>query len=308
MNKSTPPTISVVILTNNRPHLLKKALTSINNQTIKPIEVITVNDSSTLLKQSVSVIRNNTTTVPLIKRNSKHSISYGRSIGMKAARGDIVVYLDDDCEASSTYLRKFRDHFSKNPKITAVIGRIINALPDNVYASTQYAYYDRGLRRFFPTLDRIKPLTWGRILDCEVMGIRRNKLNAFGFPDRDRLYRNDDVELGLRLIQAKEYIIFDPSITAHASPRTSLKPLWTAAFWNGYSDACTENLYNINLRLAPYQSFFPTWCIKEIQSKHTFSIWKKIGYFFLLLSFPTVSRIGKVWYYTKTTYERSTRI
>ncbi len=293
------PTISVVILTNDRPHLLKKALTSIKRQTIPPIEVVTVDDSSVLHKETVDVIKAYTNALPIIKRNTEHSISYGRSIGMKAAHGDIIVYLDDDCEAAPTYLKKFRDHFRNNPHLTAVIGRIVNGLPDNVYASTQYAYYDRGLRRFFPILDRTEPLTWGRILDCEVMGIKRTKLMHFGFPDRNRLYRNDDVELGLRLTKAGERIIFDPSITATAYPRTSLIPLWIAAFWNGHSDACTAHMYRVNLRDAPYPSFFPTWFISEIRSKHNFSLIKKAGYALLLLSFPTVSRIGKLWYHLR---------
>lgn len=299
MKKSAPPTISVVILTNDRPHLLKKALTSIKKQTVAPIEVVTVDDSSILHDETVAVIKAYTTALPLIKRNTEHSISYGRSIGMKASHGDLVVYLDDDCEAATSYLKKFSDHFQKNPELSAVVGRIINALPENVYACTQYAYYDRGLRQFFPTLNRVEPLTWGRILDCEVMGIRRSTLKSYGFPDRNRLYRNDDVELGLRLTRANERVLFDPSIIAYASPRTSLKPLWIAAFWNGYSDACTAHLYHINLRAAPYRSFFPTWWIREIRSKHTFSAGKKMAYALLLLTFPTISRIGKVWYHLK---------
>jgi len=295
--KNTPLTISVVILTNDRPHLLKKALRSIQRQTVAPIEVVTVDDSSVLHDETVAVIKTYTKALPIIKRNTEHSISYGRSIGMTSAHGTIVVYLDDDCEALPTYLQKFRAHFQHDPTLTAVIGRIKNALPDNVYAATQFAYYDRGLRRFFPTLTRVTPLTWGRILDCEVMGIRRNKLMTYGFPDRNRLYRNDDVELGLRLTKAKERVIFDPSIIAYASPRTSLIPLWIAAFWNGYSDACTSALYKVNLRDAPYPSFFPAWFIGEIRSKGHFSLGKKLHYALLLLSFPTVSRIGKLWYY-----------
>ena len=292
-------TISVVILTNDRPLLLKKALHSIRRQTVPPIEVVTVDDSSVLHKETVEVIKAYTKALPIIKRNTEHSISYGRSIGMKSAHGDIIVYLDDDCEAAPSYLKKFTAHFQNNPSLTAVIGRIKNAIPDNVYASTQYAYYDRGLRRFFPTLTHTEPLTWGRILDCEVMGIRRSKLMAFGFPDRNRLYRNDDVELGLRLTRADEQVLFDPSIVAYASPRTSLIPLWIAAFWNGYSDACTSALYKVNLRDAPYPSFFPIWFIREVRSKNTFSLLKKLHYALLLLSFPTVSRIGKLWFYLR---------
>ncbi len=291
------PTISVVILTNDRPELLEKALVSIKRQTYPPIEVVVVDDSSVLHEETVRVVKKHTKALPIIKRNTEHSISYGRTIGMKSSSGDLIVYLDDDCEAEPTYLKRFRDHFLRTPRLTAVIGRIRNALPDNVFAATQYAYYDRGLRRFFPSLDRIEPLTFGRILDCEVMGIRRRDLSALGFTERHRRYRNDDVDLGLRLMQKGKTVLFDPDIIAYASPRTSLIPLWTAAFWNGYSDASTTREYRINLRKAPYPTPFITWFPNAVMHTPGVSGIRRFHYAILLLSFPIVSRVGMCWFY-----------
>lgn len=294
--KSTP-TISVVILTSDRPHLLEKALTSIHRQQTQPIEVVIVDGSTRFHKETVAVIKAHTNTLHIIKRNTKHSIPYGRTLGAKTAHGDIVVYLDDDCVAHEQYLQKFQQHFKRDPDLTAVIGRIKNAHENNVYAATQFAYYHRGLNHFFPGLKQAAPLLWGRILDCEVMGIRRSTLLSFGFPERHRRYRNDDVELGLRLIKAGKSVFFDPTIIAYATPRVALVPLWTAAFWNGYSDACTAHLYHVNLKEAPYPTFFPVWFIHELYSKTSFGITKKMWYALLLLLFPIVSRLGKAWYH-----------
>jgi|GEM_PF-734696 GT2 family glycosyltransferase len=301
MNK--PPTISVIILTSDRPHLLEKALTSIHKQKTQPIEVVIVDGSTQLHKQTVAVIKSHTNTLHIIKRNTKHSIPYGRTLGAKTAHGDIVVYLDDDCVADRKYLAKFQKHFQRDPTLTAVIGRITNSHEDNIYAATQFAYYQRGLNHFFPGLKRAVPLLWGRILDCEVMGIRRSTLLSFGFPERHRRYRNDDVELGLRLVQAGKTIYFDPTIIAHATPRVSFGPLWTAAFWNGYSDACTIDEYKVDLRASPYPTFFPVWFIKEICSAQRFPILQQFYYGLLLIIFPTVSRIGKLWYHVVKFYE-----
>lgn len=298
------PTISVVILTSDRPHLLEKALQSVHRQTVLPIEVVIVDGSTRLHKETIATIKAHTRTLHIIKRNTRHSIPYGRMLGAKTAHGDIVVYLDDDCVATPTYLSSFLRHFRRNPALTAVIGRIKNTHDTNVYAATQYAYYHRGLRHFFPTLRSTEPLRFGRILDCEVMGIRKDTLLAFGFPERHRRYRNDDVELGLRLIQAGKRIIFDPNITAWATPRTALLPLVTAAFWNGLSDACTADIYHVDLRASPYPTFFPAWFIREIGSAQRFTLLQRCQYALLLILFPTVSRIGKLWYYVINFYER----
>lgn len=298
-----PPTISVVILTSDRPHLLEKALASIHRQTIMPIEVVIVDGSTRLHKETIATIKAHTKTLHIIKRNTKHSIPYGRMLGAKTAHADIIVYLDDDCVADPTYLSSFRRHFIHNPGLTAVVGRIKNTHEKNAYAATQYAYYERGLRHFFPTLSGTEPLSFGRILDCEVMGIRKQTLLTFGFPERHRRYRNDDVELGIRLVDAGKKIIFDPDITAWATPRTSLGPLMAAAFWNGLSDACTADVYHVDLRASPYPTFFPYWFFQEVTRKHVFNVWEKMHYAALLILFPTVSRVGKLWYYLTKPYE-----
>ena len=301
MKKS--PSITVVILTSDRPELLAKALDSIHRQTVKPIEVVIVDGSTHLHKETIAIIKPHTKTLHIIKRNTKHSIPYGRMLGAKTAHGDIVVYLDDDCVADNDYLSFFRRHFERDPSLTAIVGMIRNTHEHNIYAATQYAYYLRGLKHFFPSLRMKEPLRFGRILDCEVMGIRKQTLLAFGFPERHRRYRNDDVELGLRLIEAGKHILFDPKITAWATPRRSLTPLLVAAFWNGHSDACTSDIYKVNLRSSPYPTRFISWILAEVRGRKDFSSTQKLAYFLLLIAFPTVSRFGKLWYYMTKEYE-----
>jgi len=291
------PTISVVVLTNDRPHLLEEALRSLKRQTLRASEIIIVDDSSVRKKETRDVIRRYIPGVPVIIRNTQHSISYGRMLGAKNAASDIVVFLDDDCVATPAYLSAFARHFQSDPDLAAVFGRITNAYPDNVYAATQYAFYDRGLRQFFPKLTGSHMLTNGRILDCEVMGIRSKKLLHYGLAERHRWYRNDDVELGIELVRSGERVLFDADITAASHPRTARIPLWIAAFWNGYSDASTQHIYRVNLRHSPHPLPFVPWFVRQIYTTTRFSGWKKIYYAILLISFPAVSRLGKAWYF-----------
>lgn len=222
-------TISVVILTCDRPALLEKALKSLQRQTLPPDEVIIVDDSRTLQGQTAKVC-NTYIHNPIIKRNQYHGIAAGRWIGMKAAQGDVIVYLDDDCEASSTYIERFHDHFSRDTTLSAVTGYIQNGYPNNLFASAQYAYYDRGIRRHFPVLSHAVPLESGRMLDCEVLGIRRPILAKIGFTQRHVRYRNDDIDLGIRLLEHGYHILFDPTITARSYPRTNLFSFWKRRF------------------------------------------------------------------------------
>lgn len=290
---------SVVVVTADRPNLLGRCLASLYQQTTKPIEVIVV-DGSKNPQQTKQVVKRWTGRLLLAWiRDTKRSIPYARDLGAKYSHGDLVVYLDDDLAAEKTYLARMQQNFSRDTHLTAVIGRIKNAYQDNPYARTHFAYYNRGLRHFFSTLNRPAPLTSGRIVDCEVMGIRRSVIRTVGFPRHPSGFRHDDVELGLRLIQSGKKILFDPAIIAWTAPRTALLPLWDMAFREGYWDKYIETLYRVDLRAAPHRSLFLPWFWKEVQSQKTFPLLKKIWCALLLLSFPTVSRMGKAWYYVK---------
>ncbi len=293
---SKPLSISVVVLTADRPELLNRCLATIAAQTVKPKDVMII-DGSTKPHATRVITKRWLGKLPLAyRKDARHSIAAARNLGAAMSHGDLVIYLDDDLAADRNYLLRMRKHFVRDTHLAAVMGRITNALPENVCASTQYAYYERGLRQHFPSFKKKQKITSGRILDCEVMGIRRSIVTRIGFlGGRPFHFRHDDVELGLRLMATKASVTYDPAIVASAYPRSTLWSLWTAAFWNGYSDAYIEKLYVIDLRASPHPSKFLPWFWRQILSKSHFRVWEKIFYGLLLLSFPAVSRIGKLW-------------
>lgn len=290
--------VSVIVLTHDRPTLLQQSLHSLVHQDQPPDEVIVVDSSRHTRRQTDHVIKSFTHSLPIQKRYTAGSIAYSRWLGAKAAHHPLVIYLDDDCQAAPNYLALFLTHFVKNSNLAAVMGRIKNSIPENPFAATQYAYYEKGLYEYFPARTPAL-LTHGRILDCEVMGIKKNVLLSLTPPRRHPRYRNDDVEIGVRLVASGHRIIFDPHIIAAATPRRTFMPLITTAFWNGFSDAETERYMHIALHEAPYRKWFLPWCIDTIR-RSPYTRTKKLYFVLLLLIFPTVSRIGKVWYQLHT--------
>ncbi len=289
------PKISVIVLTHDRPHLLRCSLKSLMTQTDKPDEIIVIDSSVTFQKETRRVIRSLTHVFPIKRTYTRGSIAWSRWFGASIARFPIVLYLDDDCRAKKTYLAKFRTHFARNPHVSAVMGRIINHIPENPYASAQYAYYDKGLHEFFPAM---KPahLTAGRILDCEVMGIRKILMRSLAPSKRHPRYRNDDVEIGVRLISANKLVHFDPTIIAEATPRSSLAAFLDTAFWNGFSDAMTRHRLKISVSEVPYRQHFLPWMGTALRSS-PYAQPQKFLFAILLIAFPTVSRVGKMWYH-----------
>jgi len=99
------PTVSVILPTYNRAHLIGRAIESVLNQTYQDFELIVVDDGSTDNTQEVmKAFRDKRV------RNIRHSRNTGaaaaRNRGITASRGKYIAFQDSDDEWLSEKLRK----------------------------------------------------------------------------------------------------------------------------------------------------------------------------------------------------------
>ena len=92
------PTVSVIIPTYNRAHLIGIAIKSVLNQTYQDFEIIVVDDGST--DNTGEIIRSfKDKRVKYIKKYKENKgSSVARNIGIKVARGKYIAFLDSDDE------------------------------------------------------------------------------------------------------------------------------------------------------------------------------------------------------------------
>ncbi|MBD2165771.1 glycosyltransferase family 2 protein [Calothrix membranacea FACHB-236] len=94
--------ISVVIPTYNRKHIIDRALNSVLSQTLLPQEIIVVDDGST--DGTGEWIESNYINVTLIKLPQNRGASYARNMGILASTGDYIAFLDSDDIWEPNYL------------------------------------------------------------------------------------------------------------------------------------------------------------------------------------------------------------
>lgn len=97
------PTLSVIIPTHLRPKLLERALTSINNQSLREaIEVIVISDVKDSVTSGVchKLLKSNDV---YIIRNGISGPSDSRNIGLMIAKGKLIMFLDDDDSWSNNF-------------------------------------------------------------------------------------------------------------------------------------------------------------------------------------------------------------
>jgi GT2 family glycosyltransferase len=94
------PSMSVIVCSYNGASTVEACLRSMQRLRYPDFEVIFVDDGST---DSTPQILGGITSVRCI-RQVNMGLSHARNVGMHAARGDVIVYTDSDCEADEDWL------------------------------------------------------------------------------------------------------------------------------------------------------------------------------------------------------------
>ena len=93
--------VSAIITTHNRLELLIKAINSVLNQTYENIELIIVDDNSTDGTRTYIqklLLENKDISYIYISPDDSKGGNYARNLGINAASGEYIAFLDDDDE------------------------------------------------------------------------------------------------------------------------------------------------------------------------------------------------------------------
>ena len=115
--------ISVVIITRNRCRDLERCLEAILRVRRAPDEILVVDNGSTDATREV-VDRIATTRPIRYVLEPKPGVSHARNAGSRAARGDILAFMDDDAVPREAWLENIENAFLKSPSIGIVGGAI----------------------------------------------------------------------------------------------------------------------------------------------------------------------------------------
>ena len=283
------PLVSVVIACPRRSWMLDECLGALANQTYRNFEVIVLPDADSQL----STLNFKLSTLPTGKVRPAEK----RNIGIKAAKGEIIAFIDDDAYPDAHWLEYAVRYFGDEtigavggPGVTppgdSFLARMGGRVYDNLLVSGNYRYRYKagGVRRDVDDYP-----------SCNLF-VRKSLLDSFGgyrtdfWPGEDTLLCKDIVDAGKR-------IVYDPWVVVchHRRPLfgAHLRQLGRYAFHRGYF--CKRYPSN-SLRLS---YFIPTlfvaylfiWAIlvaipqPDIMSVELFCIWQG------LISMPMLAYI-----------------
>jgi glycosyltransferase involved in cell wall biosynthesis len=154
------PTVSVTIATRDRPHLLRRAIDSVLGQSYRRLELIVMNDSdedeTAHLLEGIDDPR-----LTVVPTPSRRGPGAAYNIGLAAATGDIIAFLDDDNIMHREWLRSVVWAFSTFPEVGSLYGARINedpaaqhGVPSGMMPSLEFARYDRSRHELANFIDR----------------------------------------------------------------------------------------------------------------------------------------------------------
>lgn len=175
--------VSVIICTYNRGAYLYKALESLARQSlaVTSFEVIVVDNNSTDNTAEVcEVIQMEYDDLPLrYVVEAKQGLSHARNRGIDEARGNVLIFMDDDARADKNYLEAVLTFFMDHPSVLAAGGRIY---PD--WESSEPKWMSVYLRPLVSVLDMGNEVTFFRKYKYPVganMMLHRKALEIGGY-------------------------------------------------------------------------------------------------------------------------------
>lgn len=207
MSREVTPVLSVVVPTYNRKERLLRALDALAGQDVDvPYEIVVVSDGST--DGTEDALESLDLGVPLVSvRQENAGPSAARNRAVELARGEILVFVDDDIVAApgllSAHLAAQRDREGG----VVVTGPMLT--PDDHEMSAWVRWEQDRLERQYADLGAGRYEATGRLFYTGNASVPRSLVvDAGGFDTRFR--RAEDLELGLRMLDAGAAFRFVP--------------------------------------------------------------------------------------------------
>lgn len=128
MQQQKPRRITVVIPACNAGDSLEGCLRSLDKQLLPPYEIIVADDSSTDQTEQILAQFN----VRYLRSDKRLGAGATRARGAKEARGDVIAFLDADCQAPKDWLLKIYDEFEKDPELGGIGGKYEHEFVDSL--------------------------------------------------------------------------------------------------------------------------------------------------------------------------------
>jgi len=231
------PFVSIIIVNWNGKEFLKDCLTSIRkiNYEKSKYEVILVDNGST--DGSVEFVEKNFPWVKIVKLKKNYGFAKGNNIGAKVAKGEYLVFLNNDTMVTKDWLINLVRPMEKNEKIGSCTSKILFYTEKNKINAVggkksifgiNYSIGENEDKNKFK-----KPFPVFFPQGCSMI-IRKDVFKKIGKFDEDFFCLEEDSDLGWRLWNNKYKVMAEPSSIVYHRASATYKKMKVYESWIFY--------------------------------------------------------------------------
>lgn len=228
-------TVSVLIVTKNRPRRLRACVESIRNQIRKPNEVVIVENSQRRTLDWIIKVSKGLKIKYILERVA--SLAVARNTALRHASGDILACVDDDCVLTPKWVGEVEKTFINNPKVVVLVGRTNNYYSRNVIARSEQVLYERWFESFFD-MGKAMELNSGMFLDTKNCAINRSFVDRYGLCFNEYApFKTEDSSFGINMLEQmdkeKEIFFYNPKCVLFHKNNVGLGEFVKKRFYEG---------------------------------------------------------------------------
>lgn len=189
------PLVSVIIPAYNRLHLIEPAIQGVLSQTYESYEIVVVDDAST--DGTSRWIAEHYAQVRLIALEHNVGAAEARNVGIRAAEGELIAFLDSDDYWENNYLTVLVQALESCSQASFAFSNHREILQDGSIEQCMYQASEKYEDLIHRSLADVFIYTMSAVV------VRKSALDKCGLLDR-RLSSSHDRELYIRLLQVGE--------------------------------------------------------------------------------------------------------
>jgi glycosyltransferase involved in cell wall biosynthesis len=206
--------VSIIVPTYNEEADIARTMDALAAQTYRPLEVVVVDASRDRTPVIVGSYEGRVPGLRLVPQGDKPGVSVARNIGLREARGEVVVILNADVFPDPDFVERIVPHFERGADYLLIDSRVAN---DGVFPR-----YLRARHSYFAARGQAElgeELYWTEGYSCR----REAALAVGGFPEEfGRNTAGEDAIFGRRMAErfkrATDFSIVVPHVAPNAWP------------------------------------------------------------------------------------------
>lgn len=228
------PLVSIILVNWNGAHHLRTCFNALRAQTFRDFESILVDNDSH--DPSLEVLASEFPEVRVIALKENRGFAGGSNVGVRAARGEIVVLLNNDTEVEPCWLEEVVAAFGRHPEAGSVASKMKLFDQRDRFHTTGDMYRLDGLpgNRGVWEVDRGQYNREEYVFSAcgGSAAYRRTVLDRIGLLDEDFFFSCEDVDLGWRAQLAGFKCVYAPRAVVYHKLKASGGGA-TASYYDG---------------------------------------------------------------------------